>query len=170
MFTVLNSFGGRLPISTWFRCFSGNLSYPFIWNIIFLFILSSLLVLEELLEVVLEADGIVFLISSVCCLVDEDKRLVQASNERDWLWGKLCLVLVDRVKWGKSLSRVQLFAPPWAVAYQAPPSMGLSRQEYWSGLPFPSPEDLPDPGIEPGSPAFPANTLTSEPPGKPRET
>ena len=54
----------------------------------------------------------------------------------------------------KLLSRVQLFSTPWTVAYQAPLSMGFSRQEYWSGLPFPSPEDLPDPGIEPGSPAF----------------
>ena len=54
----------------------------------------------------------------------------------------------------KSLSRVQLFATPWTVAYQAPPSMGFSWQEYWSGLPFPSPGDLPDPGIEPGSPAL----------------
>ena len=61
----------------------------------------------------------------------------------------------------KSLSRVRLFATPWTVAYQAPPSMGFSRQEYWSELPFPSP----DPEIEPGSPAFQADTLTSEPPG-----
>ena len=66
----------------------------------------------------------------------------------------------------KSLSRVQLFATPWTVAYQALPSMGFSRQEYRSGLPFPSPEDLPDPGIEPGSPALSADTLSSEPPGK----
>ena len=66
----------------------------------------------------------------------------------------------------KSLSRVRLFATPWIVAYQAPPSMGFSRQEYWSGLPFPSPGDLPDPGIEPWSPTFQADTLTSEPPGK----
>ena len=66
----------------------------------------------------------------------------------------------------KSLSHVRLFATPWTVAYQAPPSMGFSRQEYWSGLPFPSPGDLPDPGIEPGSPAFQAEALTSEPPGK----
>ena len=51
----------------------------------------------------------------------------------------------------KSLSRVLLFVTPWTVAYQAPPSIGFSRQEYWSGLPFPSPGDLPDPGIEPGS-------------------
>ena len=67
----------------------------------------------------------------------------------------------------KSLSRVQLFAAPWTVAYQAPPSMGFSRQEYWSGLPFPSPGDLPNPGIEPDSPALQADALTSEPPGKP---
>ena len=56
---------------------------------------------------------------------------------------------------------------PWTVTYQAPPSMEFSRQEYWSGLPFPSPGDLPDPGIKPGSPALEADALTSEPPGKP---
>ena len=67
----------------------------------------------------------------------------------------------------KLLSRIRLFATPWTVAYQAPPSMGFSRQEYWSGLPFPSPGYLPNPGIEPGSPAFQADALTSEPPGKP---
>ena len=67
----------------------------------------------------------------------------------------------------KSLSRVRLFVTPWTVAYQASPSMGFSRQEYWSGLPFPSPGDLPDPGIQPGSPALEGDTLTSEPPGKP---
>ena len=50
----------------------------------------------------------------------------------------------------KSLSRVRLFVTPWTVAYQDPQSMVLSRQEYWSGLPFPSPGDLPDPGIETG--------------------
>ena len=54
----------------------------------------------------------------------------------------------------KLLSHVRLFATPWTVAYHAPPSMGFSRQEYWNGLPFPSPEDLPNPGIEPGSPAL----------------
>ena len=54
----------------------------------------------------------------------------------------------------KSLSRVQLFATSWTVAYQVPQSMGFSRQDYWSGLPFPSPGDLPDPGIEPRSPAL----------------
>ena len=69
----------------------------------------------------------------------------------------------------KSLSHVRLFATPWTVAHQAPPSMGFSRQEYWSGLPFPSPGDLPDPGIEPGSPTLQADALTSEPPGKPQK-
>ena len=54
----------------------------------------------------------------------------------------------------KSLSCVRLFATPWTVAYHSPPSMGFSRQEYWSGLPFPSPEDLPNPVIEPRSPAL----------------
>ena len=54
----------------------------------------------------------------------------------------------------KLLSHVQLFATPWTVAYQAPLSMGFSRQEYWSGLPFPSPGDLPNPGIKPRSPAL----------------
>ena len=67
----------------------------------------------------------------------------------------------------KLLSHVQIFATPWSVAYQAPPSMGFSREEYWSGLPFPSPGDLPDPGIEPGSPALRADALHSETPGKP---
>ena len=59
------------------------------------------------------------------------------------------------------------FATPWTIAYQAPPSMEFSRQEYCSGLPFPSPEDLPNPGIEPGSPILWAGALPSEPPGKP---
>ena len=56
---------------------------------------------------------------------------------------------------------------PWTVACQAPLSMGFSRQEHWSGLPFPSPGDLPDPGIEPRSPALQAYSLPFEPPGKP---
>ena len=66
-----------------------------------------------------------------------------------------------------SFSCVRLFVTPWTVAYEASLSMGFSRQEYWSGLPFPSPGDLPDPGIEPGSPALQADVLPSKPPGKP---
>ena len=67
----------------------------------------------------------------------------------------------------KSLSRVWLFATPWTAAYQAPLSMGFSGQEYWSGLTFPSTGDLPNPGIEPRSPALQTDALPSEPPGKP---
>ena len=66
----------------------------------------------------------------------------------------------------KSLSRFRLFATPWTIAYHSPQSMEFSRQEYWSGLPFPSPGDLPDPGIEPRFPALLADALPSEPPGK----
>ena len=68
---------------------------------------------------------------------------------------------------GKSLSHVQIFATPWTIAHQAPLSMEFSRQEHWSGLPLPSPGDLPDLGIEPGSPTLQADSLSSEPPGKP---
>ena len=75
--------------------------------------------------------------------------LVSAEQHSEW---------VIRVhEWVLShFSRVWLFVAPWAVTHQAPLSMGFSRQEYWSGLPFPSPGDLPDPGIEPGSLTFPA--------------
>ena len=62
----------------------------------------------------------------------------------------------------KLLSRVRLFATLWTVDYQAPLSMGLSRQECWSGLPFPSPGDLPNPGIESRSPALQADSLPTE--------
>ena len=67
-------------------------------------------------------------------------------------------------------SRVRLCATPWTAAYQASPSMGFSRQEHWSGLPFPSPGDLPNPRIEPSSPASSAlagRILTTAPPRKP---
>ena len=74
------------------------------------------------------------------------------------------------MKWSevvKLLSRVRLFATPRIVAYQASQSMGFSRQEYWSWLPFPSPGDLPNPGIEPRSPTLEADGLPTELPGKP---
>ena len=74
------------------------------------------------------------------------------------------MLLALEVSEVSSLSRVRLFANPWAVAHQALPSMGFSRQGYWSGLPFPSPGELPDPGIESGSPALQAGALPSEPP------
>ena len=66
----------------------------------------------------------------------------------------------------KSLSRVRLLVTQWTAAYQAPPSMGFSRQEYWSGLPLPSPRDILDPGIKARSLALKANSLPTEPPGK----
>ena len=73
-------------------------------------------------------------------------------------------LVVKQVK-VKSLSRVQLLATSQTAAYQAPLSMEFSRQEYWSGLPFPSPGDLSNPGIEPGSPARQADAVPSQPPG-----
>ena len=110
------------------------------------------------------------------------RRFISAQFYSSWLC--VCVASVNKCEWKlkgtskcvsitkwsevNSLSRVQLFATSWTVAHQAPPSMGFSRQEYWSRLPFPSPGDLPHPGIEPGSPAFQADALTSEPPGKTR--
>ena len=125
-------------------------------------------------------------------LVDKDSQNVQTSRYNKDKWWRCnvqhdicnwhcCMLYMKAVKrvttdasesdvkseWVKSLSRVRLFATPWIVAYQAPPSMGFSRQECWSGLPFPSPGILPNPGIEPGSPALQADALPSELPGKP---
>ena len=65
------------------------------------------------------------------------------------------------------LSHVQVFVIPWTVAHQSPLSIGFSRQEYWSGLPFPSLGDLPDPGIEPAPLAVAGKSFTTESPGKP---
>ena len=85
-------------------------------------------------------------------------------------WYQLYLYL-SHSKWSevKLLSHVRLFATLWTVALQAPLSMGFSMQEYWSGLPFPSPGDLPNPGIERRSPAWQVDALSSEPPGKPQQ-
>ena len=87
------------------------------------------------------------------------------------LWGKyLGVEWLDQrvVVVVQLLNLVRLFAALWTVAHQAPLSMGLSRQEYWSGLPFPPPGDLPNPGIKPKSLALQADSLPSEPPGKPQ--
>ena len=65
---------------------------------------------------------------------------------------------------------IQLFAIPWTVTHQAPLSIGFPKQEYWSGLPFPSPRDLSNPGIKSRSPALQANSSPSELPGKPQRT
>ena len=95
-----------------------------------------------------------------------------SSWPRDWTWvsciaGRFFTTEPPGKVKVKSLSPVRLFATLWTVAYQAPPSMGFSRQGYWSGLSFSSPGDLANPGIEPGSPTLQADALTSEPPGKP---
>ena len=74
----------------------------------------------------------------------------------------ICVLILYPATEVQSLSRVQLFVTLWTVAHQALPSVGFSRQEYWSGLPFPSPGDLPNPGIEPWSPALQADALTAE--------
>ena len=98
------------------------------------------------------------------------KCLALKSNRADIQWSQSAIENWDsllnkglKVK-VKSLSCVRLFATPWTIAHQVPLFMGFSRQEYWSGLPFPSPGDLPDPGIKPRSPALQADALTSEPP------
>ena len=90
--------------------------------------------------------------------------LVNVEKERLYL---------QRMKWSmcvlRCFSHVQLFATPWTVARQAPLSVGFSRQEYWSGLPWPPTGDLPDSGIKPVSPAssaLPGGSLTLMPPGK----
>ena len=67
-------------------------------------------------------------------------------------------------------SHVRLFATPWTVAHKVPLPMGFSRQEYWSGLPCLPPRDLPNPGIKPRSPSLQADSLQTEPPGKPKNT
>ena len=94
------------------------------------------------------------------------EKLYTVSKNKTWscLWLRPSALYCKQVK---LLSRVWLFGTPWTVAHQAPPSIEFSRQEYWSGLPFPSPGDLPNPGIEPGFPAFQADALPFEPPGNP---
>ena len=84
-----------------------------------------------------------------------------------WSFEQLLHNTVDFPPSQGSCSVVFDSANRWTVAYPASPSMEFSRQEYWSGLPFPSPRDLPDPGIEPRSPTLQAGALPSKPPGKP---
>ena len=90
------------------------------------------------------------------------------STEKSFLCWAVCsryLAISWKVK-GKSLSHVRLFATPWTVAYELPPSTEFSRQEHWSGLPFPSPGDLPHPGIKPISPVLVGRFFTTAPLGK----
>ena len=84
-------------------------------------------------------------------------------------WPHWFRYMLEKWKWN-SLSRVRFFATPWTVAQQAPLSMEFSRQEYWTGLPFLSPGDFLNPRIVPGSPALQADSLPTEPPGKPLDT
>ena len=88
-------------------------------------------------------------------------------NHNSSLMLLLQMEVSDSMKVKQSLSRVRLFATLRTVARQAPLSMGFPRQEYWSGLPFPSPGDPPDPGIEPWFPALQAESLLSQPLRKP---
>ena len=106
----------------------------------------------------------------------EDKTICCLPNKHVNLFKSLCSSTVQHRNQGLQiirqwqcslLSRVWLFAIPWTVAHQAPLSMGFSRQEYWSGLPFPSPEYLSNPGIEPGSSALKADSLPFELQGRP---
>ena len=92
----------------------------------------------------------------------KEKQINRLRKETEGVWGELAgsgqyIHLKTGAVVVQSLSRVQLCATPRTVAHQVPLPMGVSRQEYWSGLPFPPPGDLPDPGIEPVSPAL---TLT----------
>ena len=91
------------------------------------------------------------------CMATQDGQVMVETADKMWSTGEgngkplqySCLEnpMNSEWEWVKSLSPVWFFVTPWTVAYHSPPSMGFSRQEYWSGLPFPSPEDLPDPGI-----------------------
>ena len=87
-----------------------------------------------------------------------DDSLDRWINSYDRLNRRVCV---------QSFSHVQLFVTPWTVACHAPLSMEFSRQECWSGLPFPPPRDLPERGIKPSSPALAGRFFTTEPPGKP---
>ena len=94
------------------------------------------------------------------------RNLLFSSFSRSFHWQvySVCVLVAQ------SCPRVQLFVTPWTVAYQALLSMEFSRQEYWSGLPCPSPGNLPNPGIESRSPSLQADSLPSKPPGKPKQT
>ena len=90
-------------------------------------------------------------------LMTRERRIKVRSKRHPWQQSSKSKPTINTKV--KLLSRVRLFATPWTVAYNASPSMGFSRQEYWNGLPFPTPEDLPNPGIKPGSPTLQAETL-----------
>ena len=93
-------------------------------------------------------------------------RLALSAKDKGWHTSS-GISLTTVAVFVQSLSCVWLSANPWTVALQASPSVGFSRQEYWSGLPFPSPGDLSNPGVETESPALAGRFFTAEPPGKP---
>ena len=95
-------------------------------------------------------------------LINELKEKREKFKKIGSEWGSLKVKV-------KPLSRIQFFATPRTVTYEALPSMGFSRQKYWNGLPFPSPGDLPNSGIEPTSPSLQADALPSELPRKPKK-
>ena len=97
----------------------------------------------------------------------ENLFLIFAVVRSDWYCMLSMVKYLDTVLEEVSLSRVRLFATPWKVAYQPLLSIGFSRQAYWSGLPFPSPGDLPNPGIEPWSPALHTDALPLSHQGSP---
>ena len=108
------------------------------------------------------------------CLTDNNPKTPIPKLQISWLYHNVHYILpLIRVK-VKSESEVaescQTLCDPMDCTFLAPPSMGFSRQEYWSGLPFASPGDLPNPGIEPGSPTLQADALPSEPPGQSKST
>ena len=94
--------------------------------------------------------------------------LKQFYQSKHYLSKKMCLCVWEREK-VCVLSRVQLFVTAWTVAHQVPLSIGFPRQEYWSGWPFPPPEDLPDPGIKPTVACIASGSFTTVPPGKPKK-
>ena len=99
-----------------------------------------------------------------------EQNPMRPSQNRPPPMSSTCLLSVEKLCCVQSLSRVQFFVTPWTIACQNPLSKGFFRQEYWSGLPGPSPGDLPSPGIEPRSPALLVGSLPSEPPEKPKNT
>ena len=106
---------------------------------------------------------------SLVYLSETMSHAVVGPPKTDGSWWRVltkCGSLEKERKKVKLLSLVGLFVTPWSVAYHAPLSMVFSRQQYWSGLPFPSPEDLPKPGVEPASPALTGGFVTAQPPGK----
>ena len=90
------------------------------------------------------------------------------SDVHDFYFLVLPIALASESEVAQTCPTVRLFETPWTVAYQAPPSMGFCRQDYWSRLPFPSAGDLPEPGIKPTFPALADGFFTTEPPGEPK--